>query len=92
MSVARQPDDALAPLTPLRVLLLEDSAADADLILRELRRGGYEPAARRVESCEEMLAALSDASWQVVLLDYTLEGGESWTRWRPLLIEVSIFP
>ncbi len=59
---------------PLHVLLLEDQAGDADVIVHELRRG-YDPIARRVTSLEEMLEALNDGSWQIVLLDYTLEGG-----------------
>jgi two-component system cell cycle sensor histidine kinase/response regulator CckA len=59
---------------PLHVLLLEDQAGDADLIVDELRRG-YEPVARRVTSREEMLAALDEGTWQIVLLDYSLEGG-----------------
>jgi PAS domain S-box-containing protein len=63
--------------TPLHVLLLEDSAADADLIVHELRRGGYEPVARRVVSRAEMLEALNDDSWQIVLLDHALPGGET---------------
>ncbi len=42
--------------------------------MHELRRG-YEPIALRVTSREEMLEALNEGSWQVVLLDYTLEGG-----------------
>ena len=62
---------AAAPL-PLQVLLLEDSPADAGLILEELRRGGYDPIARRVASREEMLEALKLDSWQIMLLDYTL--------------------
>jgi two-component system cell cycle sensor histidine kinase/response regulator CckA len=61
--------------SPLHVLLLEDSAFDADLILDELRRGGYEPVARRVASPEEMLEALHEDAWQLVLLDYSLESG-----------------
>jgi two-component system cell cycle sensor histidine kinase/response regulator CckA len=61
---------------PLHVLLVEDSAADANLILDELRRGGYEPVARRVTSRVEMLDALSDGFWQVVLLDYSVLGEE----------------
>jgi PAS domain-containing protein len=60
---------------PLHVLLLEDSAADAELILQELRRGGFELVARRVASRGEMLEALDDGSWKLVLLDYSLEGG-----------------
>lgn len=34
---------------PLRVLLIEDSENDAMLLLRELRRGGYEPHCQRVD-------------------------------------------
>jgi PAS domain S-box-containing protein len=56
-------------------LLLEDSAADASLVLEELRRGGFETVDRRVTSRAEMLDALSDGDWEIVLLDYTLEGG-----------------
>ena len=58
----------------LHVLLLEDHAGDADLIVRELCHG-YEPISRRVTSREEMLEALTDGVWQIVLLDYALEGG-----------------
>src|SRR3954468_12328240 len=61
---------------PLRVLLLEDSPVDATLILDELRQGGYEPHAARVASRADMLVALHDgSSWQVVLLDYSLQDG-----------------
>ena len=35
---------------PLRVLVVEDSEDDALLLLRELRRGGYEPVHRRVDT------------------------------------------
>ncbi|CAN5696438.1 hypothetical protein BH24ACT20_BH24ACT20_17910 [soil metagenome] len=37
---------------PLRVLLIEDSENDAMLLLRELRRGGYQPFCRRVDTQE----------------------------------------
>jgi two-component system cell cycle sensor histidine kinase/response regulator CckA len=68
------PRQSPGPRLPLRVLLLEDQASDADVIVHELRRG-YKPMARRVTSREEMLEALNEGSWQVVLLDYALEGG-----------------
>jgi two-component system cell cycle sensor histidine kinase/response regulator CckA len=76
--------------TPLRVLLLEDSAADAELILHELRRGGYEPVARRVASRQEMLEALNDDSWQIVLLDYVLGSGETAVEALASLVELNI--
>ena len=66
---------AAAPPLELHVLLLEDSADDAELILNELRLGGYEPVARRVASREEMLEALEDGSWQIVFLDHGIPGG-----------------
>ena len=57
---------------PLRVLLVEDSAADAELVLAQLRRGGYAPSAQRVETGDQLRAALADAAWDCVLSDYEL--------------------
>lgn len=59
---------------PLHVLLVEDSAEDALLISRHLRRGGYEPRITRVETAAAMKECLtSDAEqWNVVLADYNL--------------------
>src|SRR5205085_231334 len=56
---------------PLRVLLLEDSEDDAELILRSLRRGDYEPQHRRAESSEEMIEALEE-SWDLVISDHNM--------------------
>jgi CheY-like chemotaxis protein len=42
----------------LRVLLVEDSEDDALLLLRELRRSGYEPDYERVDTAPGMEAAL----------------------------------
>ncbi|HEV2094309.1 MAG TPA: hypothetical protein VGR18_14200, partial [Rubrobacter sp.] len=47
------------PSTPLHVLLVEDSEDDALLILRELRRGGYQPTCERVDTPEGMTRALA---------------------------------
>ena len=57
---------------PLRVLIVEDSEDDTQLLLRELRRGGFEPAYERVEHSEAMSAALGKTSWDAVLCDYKL--------------------
>jgi two-component system, cell cycle sensor histidine kinase and response regulator CckA len=56
----------------IRVLVVEDSEADAYLMLRELGRAGFEPMAERVETPEEMNALLEDESWDVVLGDYAM--------------------
>ncbi|GAW68313.1 histidine kinase [Geoanaerobacter pelophilus] len=56
----------------LRVLLVEDSEEDSLLLIRELRRGGYELAHMRVETAESMRRALQDGEWDVVLSDYRM--------------------
>ncbi len=35
---------------PLRVLIVEDNPADAELVLRQLRRAGFAPEGSRVDS------------------------------------------
>jgi signal transduction histidine kinase/DNA-binding response OmpR family regulator len=57
---------------PLRVLLFEDSQADAELLLRELRRGGYEPFHRRVYTPEAAREALQSESWSLIVSDYSM--------------------
>jgi signal transduction histidine kinase len=56
---------------PIRVLLVEDSEDDAALVVRELRRGAYAPAVKRVETEAAMRAALDDP-WDVIIADYSL--------------------
>ena len=58
--------------TPLRVLIVEDQEDDAALMLRELRRAQFEPEYRRVETEEELTAALGMGSWDIVLSDHGL--------------------
>ena len=58
--------------TQLRVLLVEDSEADAELLLNELGRTGYEVTAHRVQTAEHMKAALDTGHWDVVLSDYSM--------------------
>src|SRR5216117_2790685 len=61
----------------LRVLFVEDSAADAELMVRALRAGGFEPVPERVETAPELLAALERGPWDVVLSDYYLPALEA---------------
>jgi DNA-binding response OmpR family regulator len=42
----------------IRVVIVEDDAADADLMVRELKRGGFAPQWARVQTEEEYLAQL----------------------------------
>src|ERR671913_1812486 len=55
---------------PLKILLVEDSEDDALLLLRQLRRGGYEPAWERVDTAEAMEAALDERGWDLVVSDH----------------------
>jgi len=58
--------------TPLRVLVIEDSEIDTELMLRELRREGFEPASERVETAADMRAALDARPWDLIVSDYAL--------------------
>jgi diguanylate cyclase (GGDEF)-like protein/PAS domain S-box-containing protein len=57
---------------PLRILMIEDSEDDAALLVRELRRNGYDPTFERVDTPQSMTAALAKQAWDVILCDYTL--------------------
>ena len=54
---------------PLRVLLVEDSADDAEIVRRLLSRDGLSPLLERVQNADEMSAALEASGWDVVLAD-----------------------
>ena len=56
----------------LRVLIVEDSEDDTLLLVRELRRGGYDPTYQRVDTAEGMSTALSNREWDIVLADYAV--------------------
>ena len=57
--------------TPLRVLILEDRASDAELMVHELRRAGFDPDWQRVETEADYVAHL-DPSLDLILADYAL--------------------
>jgi DNA-binding NtrC family response regulator len=54
---------------PLHVLVVEDSADDAELLLRELLRKGFAPKAARVDTREALRQALTTGHWDVVISD-----------------------
>ena len=56
----------------LRVLLIEDSEDDTLLLLRELKRSGYELEFERVETASAMQSALSQKTWDLILSDYSM--------------------
>ncbi|HSV28661.1 MAG TPA: ATP-binding protein, partial [Candidatus Omnitrophota bacterium] len=54
---------------PLKVLIVEDSEDDAELMIAELMRGGFAPVVRRVDTLPDLQAALAGGEWEVVLSD-----------------------
>ncbi len=58
--------------TQIRVLIIEDSEDDTALVLRELRRGGYDPMYKRVQTDKAMKAALDNQTWDVIICDYCM--------------------
>jgi PAS domain S-box-containing protein len=57
---------------PLRILIVEDSENDTQLLVHELRRGGYDPMHERVESAAAMDRALARQQWDMVIADYSI--------------------
>ncbi len=51
---------------PLKVLMVEDSEDDSELLVHELRRGGFDISWTRVETEDALRAALEDDAWDVV--------------------------
>jgi signal transduction histidine kinase len=60
--------------SPLRVLIVDDSAPDAGLLLHQLRRDGFTPTWQRVENAPDLRAALTAGEWDVVLCDFSMPG------------------
>src|SRR6266550_416976 len=58
---------------PLNVLILEDRDTDAELMLGELRRGGFDCVSNRVASEAEYLAHL-EPTIDVILADFSMPG------------------
>jgi len=58
--------------TPIRVLIIEDSDNDKELLLLELRRGGYDPEYTCVETAEAMNSALDQREWDIIISDYSM--------------------
>ncbi|MGE5249935.1 MAG: HD domain-containing phosphohydrolase [Bacteroidota bacterium] len=56
----------------LRLLLVEDSDDDAQLILRAISRGGFELDSQRVETPAGLKGALQDRAWDIIICDYSL--------------------
>jgi len=56
----------------LRVLIIEDSEDDTALLVRELRRSGYDVTHERVDTPAAMSSALSTEKWDLVISDHSM--------------------
>ena len=65
-------DSPVSTKQRLRVLMVEDSPPDAELLAHELSRGGYDLTWERVETAGAMKEALERASWDLIVSDYSL--------------------
>jgi diguanylate cyclase (GGDEF)-like protein/PAS domain S-box-containing protein len=61
-----------APVSPVKVLLVEDTEIDAELASRALRRAGIDHVSRRVDSEPDLLEALAAFRPDVILSDYSM--------------------
>ena len=58
---------------PLRVLMIEDSEDDAELLTIALERGGYDIIYRRVDNKKDMQSALEEPQpWDIAIADYSM--------------------
>ncbi len=58
----------------MKVLLIDDSEADAVLLIRELKKAGNDIEHRRIDTQEALDAALGEGGWDIILCDYVIPG------------------
>jgi PAS domain S-box-containing protein len=56
------------------LLVIEDRLSDFELLQQQLERQGVSASCRRVDSMEELEAALDQGAWDAVLTDYNIPG------------------
>ena len=59
-------------MATLRVLIVEDDATDAELVVRELKKSGFEPESRRVDTRDAFMIALGESTPDVIIYDHNL--------------------
>ena len=53
--------------TQIRVLIVEDSEDDTILLVRELKRNGYDVIFEQVDNYNDMKTTLVDQEWDIVI-------------------------
>ena len=59
-------------MATLRLLIVEDDPTDAELVIRELRKSGFDPQFRRVDTREAFMSGLAEDRPDVVIYDHNL--------------------
>lgn len=62
----------LTEATDLRVLIVEDSKIEAKFTANQLKKNGYIVVHDRVETEEEMVKALEEHKWDIIISDYQM--------------------
>ena len=62
------------PLGPVRILLVEDSELDAELLIEQLHEAGLDADFVRVDAADDLRTALAGAPFDLVLSDMELPG------------------
>ena len=70
--MAKKTESEISNLKSLRALMVEDSEDDMLLIIRELKKGGYNPVYERAENAAAMKKALQEKQWDIILCDYEM--------------------
>lgn len=76
-----------APNDPLKILHLEDSVLDHDLVCRALAKSGLSFAISRVETLDAFIQSMRDDPVDLILADYRLPGFTALDAWSALLSE-----
>jgi len=71
-AVQKTPEGSALEKRLLRVLFVEDSLADAFLLERALTRGGFRVVSERVDTAEQMIRALEEREWDLILCDHSM--------------------
>ncbi|WP_340103481.1 response regulator [Rhodohalobacter sp. 8-1] len=67
------------PKRSIKLLLVDDSVDDRELILMNLRRGGYVPDVHSVDTKDGFVGALQENSCDLIICDYSMPGFDGLT-------------
>ena len=57
---------------PIRLLIIDDSLDDALLLVRQLKKGGYNLTYEQVDTAETMNEAIDNQEWDAIICDYSM--------------------